>query len=489
MSDILVKLDNIEMDYGNKLLFDTDNLEIHKNSKIGIIGSNGSGKSTLAKLIYGDLVPTEGHIHYFSKNIGYLEQVSVDINESIEFDGRLLSELKIPYGTTDYSGGEISKLRLLEVLQSNYDLLILDEPTSHLDKEGIQFLKHMIQNYDNAIILISHNRDILNEFAQEIWFIENQTVKQFSGSFDDYVSQKSLELDSLVHKKESQEKEIKRLEDSIVKAKERADNILSDKKDKDHRSLPSRATREKGTVQKRIMQSAKNMEKRIEDMEDIEIPEGAAIPIFKAINIKEDYNNYPLIFNYVDIKIEDNLLVEKLSLQVKNGEIIGIKGKNGSGKTTIVNTLMNTMKGHSDFITFSKNAVIAFYNQFNYLEFKNNDESLLNHCSKNSSVSKNLLQDMLKDLNFKESDFDRSINTLSGGEAVRVTLFLTLVSGANFLVLDEPTNYLDIETIEVLENYLNAYPGTVLLTSHDTNFIENVCDEVYEIQERKMHYE
>lgn len=163
MTKVLVKLNKIALDFGSYLLFDTVELEIKENSRIGLIGENGAGKSSLARLILEEIKPTQGHIQLNTNNIGYLEQVSDNIPYDFNFDGRLLSELNIPYGTSEFSGGELSKLRILEVFSSHYDLLILDEPTSHLDKEGIEFLIRTIKNYDGATLIISHDRRLLNE--------------------------------------------------------------------------------------------------------------------------------------------------------------------------------------------------------------------------------------------------------------------------------------------------------------------------------------
>ena len=488
MTEIIVRINHLNLELNSHLLFETDLLEVNSKSRIGLIGANGSGKSTLARLINGDLNTYKKFVQFKNKNIkvGYLEQMSDETNKNFEYNGRLLSELGIPYSSEQLSGGEISKLRLLEAFEYNYDLLILDEPTSHLDIEGIDFLKQMIHNYENAILLISHDRNVLNECVNEIWAIENQSVRIFPGTYDDYINQKNLEIETLKHQKLVQDNEIKRLEESIIKAKEHAEKILIGKKGADHRSLPSRATKEKGTVQKSIMQSAKNMENRIDNMDEIDIPDDRVLPIFTEANIKYDHNNYPIIFNYFDISVGERILVEKINAQIKNGKIVGIKGKNGSGKTTILNTIYEAKINDSSLISFSKNAKIGFYRQLDYLNFKDNEERLLNYCSKKSSVSKHLLKDMLKDLNFGEADFERPLSTLSGGEAVRVTLFLTIISGANILLLDEPTNYLDIDMIKVLEDYLRSYPGTVILTAHDEQFLNNICDETYEIQDNKL---
>src|SRR5699024_2512368 len=139
-----------------------------------------------------------------------------------------------------------------------------------------------------------------------------------------------------------------------------------------------------------------------------------------------------------------------------------------------------------DIITFSKNAELGFYNQLSYLEFKHRTEPLLEYVSKHTSVSKYLLKEMLNDLKFTDNDFERNISTLSEGEAVRVSLFLTLISGNKVLIVSYPTNYLDIDTINVLETYLNTYTGTVLLTQHDAEFLENVAHELYNIENRKL---
>ena len=486
MTKVLVKLNKIALDFGSYLLFDTDELEIKESSRIGLIGENGAGKSSLARLILEEIKPTQGHIQLNTNNIGYLEQVSDNIPYDFNFDGRLLSELNIPYGTTEFSGGELSKLSILEVFSSHYDLLILDEPTSHLDKEGIEFLIRTIKNYDGATLIISHDRRLLNECVNEVWSIEEQSIHVFSGNYDDYKREIEKERESLYHQKEIQDKEIKRLEASISDAKIHAEKILIGRKGADHRSLSSRMTKEKGTVQKGIMQSAKNMQNRIDSMEEIKLPEEKVLPIFEEADIKTDHNRFPIIFNYIDITAGNKLLIESLNLQISRGTITALKGNNGTGKTTIIEYVKEAFNNKLDIITFSKNAELGFYNQLSYLEFKHRTEPLLEYVSKHTSVSKYLLKEMLKDLKFTDNDFERSISTLSGGEAVRVSLFLTLISGNNVLILDEPTNYLDIDTINVLETYLNTYPGTVLLTSHDEEFLENVADEVYKIENKKL---
>src|SRR5699024_8810883 len=308
MTKVLVKLNKIALDFGSYLLFDTDELEIKESSRIGLIGENGAGKSSLARLILEEIKPTQGHIQLNTNNIGYLEQVSDNIPYDFDFDGRLLSELNIPYGTTEFSGGELSKLRILEVFSSHYDLLTLDEPTSHLDKEGIEFLIRTIKNYDGATLIISHDRRLLNECVNEVWSIEEQSIHVFSGNYDDYKKEIEKDSESLYHQKEIkkereeikqqkeiQDKEIKRLEASISDAKIHAEKILIGRKGADHRSLSSRMTKEKGTVQKVIMQSAKNMQNRIDSMEEIKLSEEKVLPIFEEADIKTDHNRFPII--------------------------------------------------------------------------------------------------------------------------------------------------------------------------------------------------
>ena len=203
---------------------------------------------------------------------------------------------------------------------------------------------------------------------------------------------------------------------------------------------------------------------------------------FSENQMKPIHTHFPLRFDYVDICINHRKLIEKVNIQVPKGKKICITGFNGTGKSTLLNYVIERQEG----VVLSSKVKLGYLNQTMPFQLEKNNETIMCYCQRISPLHENLLKKLLAKMKFRGTDLRKEVNQLSGGERIRLSLLLLFIQDYNFLVLDEPTTYLDIESIEALEEFIKSHPATMLIASHDHQFIENIKDELYEIKNCKL---
>lgn len=481
MEQICFELENIEVTYLDKEILKIDRLAIHQFDRIGIVGKNGAGKSTLLKLLAGIVKPTAGKIHGHA-DCGYFEQIEAP--KAVEADPALLGKLDVPKDSEQLSGGEQTRMKLAQLFTHYYEALLIDEPTTHLDQEGISFLLDELKYYYGALILISHDRAVLDELVTTIWEVREGKVHVYTGNYSDYVAQKQLEREQQSQAHEQFLKEKSRLEKAAQEKMKKAEKIAQagsmTKREANAKPNKTFMTKSKGTAQKAAQKAAKAIEHRMERLEVVEAVQEERPIVFRQPKHLELHNKFPIMADRLTLQVKDRVLLEEVSFQIPLEKKIAITGSNGSGKSTLLEYIAN----NGPDLTISPKAKIGFFRQMSY-QYKR-DETVLQFLKNRSEYDESFLRSILHSMQFEGTDVLKNVKSLSGGEAIRLRLCELFLGEYNILLLDEPTNFLDINAVEALERFIKAYQGTILLVSHDKKFIENVGDMEFEIKEKKL---
>lgn len=479
---LLLQADNISFTFGTRTLFEINKLEIYEGDRIGLVGLNGSGKSTLLRLLMGELEPGEGTIKMYG-NPCYFAQLSEGTYQKA--DNRELSLFGVQElcDRDSISGGETTRLRLAELFSGSGSLYLIDEPTSHLDEKGLQYLNRRLWEID-SFILVSHDRELLDQHCNTIIEIENGKVNTYPGNYSEYCELKKQALQRASFEYEQYTEEVGRLNDAYHAKKEKAKKAV--KKSKNMSSSEAKA-REYGAVGKSIggkskslERSARNIKKRIEHLEVKEKPREIpkVRPIFDLTNPPQN----PIIMETEDLSFsypDGNEIFRNAIFRLPRGSRTVLMGDNGTGKTTLINLILEGEK-----VRIVPKAKIGYLQQ--NLKNLSQTDTVLESTLKNSVQPINVARNILARLLFTASDINKPVSVLSGGERIRLAFAKIFVSDANVLVLDEPTNYLDIPSVEAIQELLSEYEGTMLLVSHDRTFVKAIATRVLSIRNKQI---
>lgn len=479
MNELSVKLKDIDVSFGNKDVLNIEELSAYMNDKIAIIGPNGAGKSTLLKIIagkfekFGGSVQSETDFNYFAQ----IDEVDYEVHDNFNFE--LLSRLDVP-DNKGLSGGEETKFRLTQAL-SEYKLGLLDEPTTHLDQRSVDLLIDELKYYFGTLIFVSHDRHFINSIADKIWEVSEGKVREYAGNYDDYESQKEQERLENERQYQSFNSEKKRLEEAAQKQMEKASKMSGDKNRKQD-IKPDRlsSSKQKDTVQKQAFKAAKSIESRISHLNEVERMDDSKQLKFPLAKTMEIHNKFPIMGQGVTVARGDKVLLDKASFQFSLGHTIAITGNNGSGKSSLLQEIMNNAEG----MDISPKVKMESYRQMDYKMFT--CEPVIKYLMKQTEFQEPLVRSILQNLGFSQDEVTKPLHNLSGGEATRVSLALMFVKPSNVIILDEPTNFIDLNTIKALETFIGAYQGTILVTSHDKYFVERIADSVYRVDDQQL---
>lgn len=513
----MIDLSNISLQFNGKYLFRDINLRINSGDKISLVGANGAGKSSFLKIISGEIAPETGQI-YKQKNIsiGYLPQENVThsgsslfeeaktalsmlvtiqekersitdrLNESDLSDeerndlvhqlGEIhhrLDELdaysaeskikKILAGlgfeendferlTDEFSGGWQMRIALAKLLISQNDLLLLDEPTNHLDIESLNWLINFIQNYDGALLIVSHDKFFVNRVTNKTLEIYLSKFSMFNGNYDAYLKFKDERDVQTEHHFTLQQKKIKETEKFIERFR-------------------YKATKSK-QVQSRI--------KQLEKIEQVELPEFDSTIRFKFPEAPPS-GRIAIELKSISKSFGDKKLFEKIDLTFERGEKVAFVGPNGAGKTTLGKILAGVIDFNGErFMGHKTN--IAYYSQDVADNLNPNLDLIdtLEGITENFSIGQ--LRGLLGSFLFRGDDVFKKVGVLSGGEKSRLALAKILLTKSNLIILDEPTNHLDVNSKLVLQNALLDFKGSLIVVSHDIDFLRPVISRVIEIR-------
>ncbi|WP_131006186.1 ABC-F type ribosomal protection protein CplR [Clostridioides difficile] len=475
---LLVKVENLKKYYADKLILDIDKLEILENDKIGLVGSNGQGKTTLLKAILGEIEIDEGYT-YLTGSYSYISQSENNIETCSHSKEKSL--LNAPDKFEEYlSGGEKVKLKIADALSNKKNIIIADEPTSNLDKKSIGVLEDMFKRHEGALLLISHDRRFLDELCTTILELEDGKLKAYKGNYTDYLMQKDEEVKRTDFEYQKYIKEKKRLEKALLYKKALSDGIR--KTPKRMGNSEARLHKMGGqTNKKKLDSNVKAIKSRIDKLEVKNKPK-----VSKEMNIKIQDGMEIISKNLVEVKdmtlkLENKLLLDNVSFKIKRGKKIALLGDNGCGKSTLIKEIL---VDKNDDIKINNKVKVGYFDQNQSL--LDEEKSVLYNTKVNSSFDESFIRINLSLFGFKGDDVYKKVKVLSGGEKVKIALCKIILEDNNFLVFDEPTNYLDIKSMEALEKALINTDKTMLIVSHDRVFVSHICNYIIEIKDAKI---
>ncbi len=478
---LYIKAENIVHSYGEQVVLDFDRFYLYEGEKVGLVGMNGAGKSTLLKILSGEIEPTQGFVERECEPF-YFEQFGSD-NTYYETDYTEAGKMGVSdqIWQENVSGGEDTRIRLAQLFSSQHAVAFLDEPTSNLDYDGVEILKKRLKEIDTMVI-ISHDRALLNELCDRIVEISFGRLQSFNGNYDDYVIQKEELFKTQQSEYENYQAEKKRLQNVYVEKKAKAKTV--EKKPKNISSSEAKAralcgNRKPEDKARGIERSATNVLNRLEHMEVKEKPkeEPTARPDFRLTNPPRN----PIVIRgeHISFSYEDNVIFDDADFMIKNGSKVALLGGNGAGKTTLLNLITDREK-----VYVVPGAKIGYAKQ--NMSQIDMEKTVLENVRKVSIQSESLSRIILARLLLSERDMNKKAKDLSGGERMKLSFAMLFVSDVNLLILDEPTNYLDIPSVEALEKLLVEYEGTLIFTSHDKTFVDRVANERMYIVEGKI---
>ncbi|MGB3436503.1 ATP-binding cassette domain-containing protein, partial [Achromobacter sp.] len=468
----LITLTDIQLAYGHHPLLDHADFAIQAGERIGLIGRNGAGKSSLLRLLDGRTLPDDGDIARSSGlRVATVEQepeldenaTVFDVVCNVEGDHEdwqrpsrvrsVLEKLGLPADVqiAGLSGGTRKRVALARALVDEPDLLLLDEPTNHLDFEGIAWLEEMLRTWKGAAVIITHDRRFLDSVATRIVELDRGRLLSFPGNFSQWQERKAQWLES------------ERLEQA------RFDKLLAQEEVWIRKGVEARRTRNEGRV-RRLEQLRVDRAERRERVGDV------------SLALAEGQRSGKLVaeLDHVYKAFGDKIVVDDYSTTILRGDRIGIIGPNGAGKTTLLKLILGEMQPDSGTTRLGTNVAVAYFDQMRAQLDEN--ATLIDIISPGSEWveiggARKHVMSYLGDFLFSPARAGSPVRSLSGGERARLLLARLFARPANILVLDEPTNDLDIETLELLEELLQEYQGTVLLVSHDRAFLNNVVTQ------------
>lgn len=475
---ILLKVENLKKYYGDRLILDIDKFEVSERDKIGLVGSNGQGKTTLLKAILGEIEIDEGNI-YLTDSYSYISQSENNIETCSNSKEKSL--LNAPDKFEEYlSGGEKVKLKIADALSDKKNIIIADEPTSNLDKKSIGILENMFKRYEGALLLISHDRRFLDELCTTILELEDGKLKAYKGNYTDYLMQKDEEVKRADFEYQEYVKEKKRLEKALLYKKALSDGVR--KTPKRMGNSEARLHKMGGqTNKKKLDSNVKAIKSRIDKLEIKNKPKISAEMKIKIQDGMEIISKNLVEVKDMTLDLGNKLLLDNVSFKIKRGKKVALLGDNGCGKSTLIKEILNNKNEH---IKINNKVKIGYFDQ--HQSILNEEKSVLYNTKVNSSFDESFIRINLNLFGFKGDDVYKKVKVLSGGEKVKIALCKIILEDNNFLVFDEPTNYLDIKSIEALEMALINTDKTMLVVSHDRVFTSHICNYIVEIKNTKI---
>ncbi|HHV99572.1 MAG TPA: ABC-F type ribosomal protection protein [Clostridiaceae bacterium] len=520
---IVLSCSNISLSFGTDQILEDVSFNVSHDDRVGLVGVNGAGKSTLFKILAEELQPDRGEIFTAKgSRIGYLEQNSflesdktlwdeliscyseiIDMEKhirqlekeiSIEKDSQRLSYIMKEYDTllvrfenmggyeynsrikgvlhglgfdenefsrkvSTLSGGQKTRLALAKLLLEEPDILLLDEPTNHLDMDALEWLEDFLKSYKKAILVISHDRYFLDAVTSRTIELENCRCKVYNGNYTVYVKQKMQDREIQQRHYEQQQREIARIEAFIEQQK--------------------RWNRERNII------AAQSRQKALERMEKIDKPDNLPGRIKLKFKSGIPSSNDVLFVENLTMGYTGNPLFSNISFNLRKNEKAFILGPNGCGKSTLLKLLVGKLAPLSGSIEYGHNIKVAYYDQ-EFSDLNENNTIIEEVWNGNEKLTQTQIRNVLASFLFKGEDVFKCISVLSGGEKSRVALAKLILSDANFLILDEPTNNLDINSREVLEEALQEFDGTILAVSHDRYFVNKLATRILEFKNNSI---
>lgn len=519
----MISVDGLAVEFGGHTLFENISFVINENDRIALMGKNGAGKSTLLKILAGVRQPTRGSIsapdgtviaylpqHLMVKDdktvfeeaaeafveINSMEQRINEINHQLEtrtdyesddymalieevsvlserfysiedrnYDAEIEKTLMglgfvrsdFTRKTSEFSGGWRMRIELAKMLLRNPDLILLDEPTNHLDIESIQWLENFLINSAKAVMIISHDRAFVDN-------VTNRTIEVTMGRIYDYKATYSHYLELRKERREQQQRQYEDQQKMIAETKEFIERF-------------------KGTYSKTLQ--VQSRVKMLEKLEIIEVDEEDTSSLRLKFPPSPRSGNYPVIAEGVGKAYGDHRVFSNASFTIHRGDKVAFVGKNGEGKSTMVKCIMDEIE-HEGTLQLGHNVQIGYFAQDQAATL---DESLTVFQTIDDIAMGDIrtkIRDILGAFMFNKEDSEKKVKVLSGGERQRLAMIKLLLEPVNLLILDEPTNHLDMRTKDVLKQALKDFDGTLIVVSHDRDFLDELTTKVYEFGNQRV---
>ena len=473
----MLTISQVTKAFGGRTLFEDASLQVNRGDRIGLVGPNGAGKSTLFSLILGEASPDDGKISLEkSATVGFLPQENAPVgdetvlnlacghvDEHSEWDiqpkakrilhGLAFREADFERQAKTLSGGWIMRAHLARLLVQEPELLLLDEPTNHLDLESLVWLQNYLKDYPGAILMISHDREFLNQLVGSIIEIAHRKLQRYRGNWDSYVEQKAAREEQHAAAYKNQQKEIASLQ------------AFADR----FRAKASKASQ------------AQSKLKQIDRMEKIEAPLGSEKTVHFRFPQPQRSGQRVIKLENVDHAYGDLVVYRGLNFEAQRGERTVLVGPNGAGKSTLLKLLAGVLPVQTGTREPGHNVKVGYFAQYRVEMLKPMMTVLDTARDMPNPVSEQVARTVLGSFLFRGDDVFKTTAVLSGGEKTRLALVKLLLDPPNLLLMDEPTTHLDIGSIDALVGALEQYEGTLIFISHDVYFIRAVAKTVLHI--------
>lgn len=509
MLKTLLSTNDVAYSTATQKLFSNISVIIKEKDRIGLVGPNGTGKTTLLKLLNGMLEPDSGTVTKNS-SVGYVPQIAKESHQQRTVNELLLSnnctyeqfvqtyrnifssmipnkELEID----EMSGGERTKLWIAMIASQTPEILLLDEPTNHLDRKSIDELKCWIRNFNRAVVFVSHNKSFLSEVTQSIWSLQSQTISVYGVGYEDYLKQKLYDADAKARQHEVTKKELKSLERSVQMRETKAARAA--KVQRKNKGEPSRSKAAENYFRNRSEKGVGKLKKK-HDEERLELEETLKTlrpNQQKTINLtlgsRSRKGGLLIDIKNLRVSIDSNVLINDVNLRIEYGERFAIMGDNGSGKTMLVKKLIQEIKEPTVNVSKVGSDVRVSYIDQHY-EMVDRNITVFENLERNINITDyELIYKQIGRFQFPDHYAHKKAGELSGGEIARLAFAITTIKPLDLLILDEPTNNLDIETVDVIIDALNDFKGTLIVITHDVSFLEELqVQQLFLIQNGRL---
>ena len=476
--------------FGEQKVLDIDKLAVYQGERIGLVGANGAGKTTLLRVLAGELEPDAGTVKVMC-DMHFFRQFSQGV-DPFELDGKEMKAMQIQDKVWQeaVSGGEDTRMRLAWMFSSGKNLVFLDEPTANLDMKGIALLKRKLLDLDTMII-VSHDRALLNALCTRVVEIRDGRLTGYEGNYDDYTRLREQAVQRQWTEYENYTSEKRRLEKVYRQKKQKAVSIEKLPKGMTPREAGLRnflSKHPKDAKAGRMEASAKNVLERIEHMEVKEKPKELPKmrPDFRLTNPPENavvIRGEGISFSYEN----GGEIFRDASFRIRNRSRVAVVGENGAGKTTLLKLIQQECSPERGSVYVVPKAAIGLLDQ-NMAQI-DYEKTILENVMEDSVQNESIARTILARLLLSAQDIRKKAGVLSGGERIKLAFARLFVGRANLLILDEPTNYLDIPSVEALEEMFAEYEGVLVFVSHDEAFIRACATEILEVKDgRTINY-
>ena len=465
--------------FGGRELFDDVSLNVMAGDRIAITGPNGAGKSTLIKIILGQEEPDAGSVTFIrGTRVGYLPQESEPAgNETVmevavphqhEHDGQFVAKAKqilasLGFKQTDYdrparemSGGWIMRAHLARLLAEEPDLLMLDEPTNHLDLETLIWFQDYLKYYPGAILLISHDREFLNNLCTHIAELRSSKIMRYTGNYDEYVEQRAAMEATLIATAKSQQRDIDRLQ------------LFADR----FGAKASKASQAQSKL--------KQIERIKEDM--VELPDGDGPTMGFRFPQPQRSGQRVITLEKIKFGYGEKLIYDGIDLEVERDQRIVLVGPNGAGKSTLLKLLAQVLTPQAGVHKLGHNAKYGYFAQHRAAMLNPAHTVFQEALDTPQRITEQAIRTVLGSFLFRGDDIYKPVSVLSGGEKSRLALVKLLLDPPNLLLMDEPTTHLDLASVDALIEALKQYQGTLVFISHDVHFIRALSTHVVRVE-------